>query len=372
MAHQLKKVEEDKSRRGSHDAQRALRADEEMFQIVARIVLAQPPQCRPDLACGRDHLKTQTQLARIAIAQHGRASGVGRQVAAHRAAALSGERKREQPVYLLRGFLHKQGSVYYLNYPRAGFSLDLICAQIDDLVAELNRLGQRPALFGVSFGAGLIIEWLRRSRLAGRSHEIAGTVLVSPVACAADIVAPDEPKPSTLIGRALKPFLDAGGSVNPGVIEKARVIFTKMFEAGAQNQASLRALMTAAELRHLHSHVISAIQSIDFTGACERLSALRELPALSAWDDGPRPLSTAPALVLYAEKETAVLHERSPTRAALATTLSAFFPAGTLQVVGGGTSPVQHASLIFHYFQFLPPITAFYRGLKSGKVRLAA
>jgi hypothetical protein len=83
-------------------------------------------------------------------------------------------------------------------------------------------------------------------------------------------------------------------------------------------------------------------------------------------------LSTAPALVLYAEKETAVLHERSPTRAALATTLSAFFPAGTLQVVGGGTSPVQHASLIFHYFQFLPPITAFYRGLKSGKVRLAA
>jgi len=277
-----------------------------------------------------------------------------------------------EQVFLLRGFFLKQGSVYYLNYPRAGFSLDLICAQLDDLVAELNRQGQRPALFGVSFGAGLMIGWLRRSRLAGRTHEIAGTILVSPVACAADIVAPDEPKPSTLIGRALKPFLDAGGSVNPGVIEKARVIFTKMFEAGAQNQASLRALMTAAELRHLHSHVISAIQSIDFTGACERLSALRELPALSAWDDGPRPLSTAPALVLYAEKETAVLHERSPTRAALATTLSAFFPAGTLQVIGGGTSPVQHASLIFHYFQFLPPITAFYRGLKSGKFRLAA
>ncbi len=281
-----------------------------------------------------------------------------------------------EQVFLLRGFLLKHGTVYYLNYPRTGFSLDLICAQLDDLVTELNALhGQRPVLFGVSFGAGLIIEWLRRTRLAGRTPGLSGTVLVSPVACAADIVSPDEPKPSTLIGRALKPYLDAAsGSIAPGVIEKSRLIFTKMFEAGAQNQASLRALMSAGELRHLHARVIAAIQSIDYTGACERLSALRQLPPLSAWDGGPRPLSPAPALVLYAEKESAVLHARSPTRAALATTLSAFFPAGTHQVVSGAAadSPVQHASLIFHYFQFLPPITAFYRGLKTRNVRLAA
>lgn len=278
-----------------------------------------------------------------------------------------------EQVFLLRGFLLKHGSVYYLNYPRTGFSLDLLCAQLDDLVAELNSLhGQRPVLFGVSFGAGLILEWLRRTRLAGRNPALGGTVLVSPVACAADIVAPDEPKPSTLIGRALKPFLDSGSSVAPGVIEKARVIFTKMFEAGAQNQTSLRALMSVAELRHLHAHVIAAIQSIDFTGACERLSALSRMPPLSAWDGGPRPLSLAPTLVLYAEKEGAVLHERSPTRAALASTLSAFFPNGTVHVVAGGTSPVQHASLIFHYFQFLPPVTAFYRGLKTRKDRVAA
>ena len=278
-----------------------------------------------------------------------------------------------EQVFLLRGFFLKHGTVYYLNYPRTGFSLNLICAQLDDLVAEINlHHGQRPVLFGVSFGAGLIIEWLRRSRLAGRASEVSGTILISPVACAADIVSPDEPKPSTLIGRALKPFLDSGSQVAPGVIEKARVIFTKMFEAGAQNQASLRALMSAAELRQLHARVIAAIQSIDFTGACERLSALRQLPPLSAWDGGPRPLSTAPALILYAEKEAAVLHDRSPTRAALGTTLSAFFPCGTHHLVVGGTSPVQHASLIFHYFQFLPPITAFYRRLKTRNVRLAA
>ncbi|MBC7369000.1 MAG: hypothetical protein H7343_19685 [Undibacterium sp.] len=278
-----------------------------------------------------------------------------------------------EQVFLLRGFLLKHGTVYYLNYPRTGFSLDLICAQLDDLVAELNTLhGQRPVVFGVSFGAGLIIEWLRRARLTSRTPELSGTILISPVACAADIVAPDEPKPTTLIGRALKPFLDAGPCVAPGVIEKARVIFTKMFEAGAQNQVSLRSLMSAAELRHLHAQVIGAIQAIDFTGACERLSALRELPALSVWGDGPRPLSPSPALILYAEKEGAVLHERSPTRAALATTLSAFFPRGTHHIVGGGTSPVQHASLLLHYFQFLPPLTTFYRGLKTRNVKLAA
>ena len=279
-----------------------------------------------------------------------------------------------EQVYLIRGFLLKQGSVYYLNYPRTGFSLDLLCAQLDDLVAELNtRHRQRPVLFGVSFGAGLILEWQRRARVAGRAPTLAGTVLISPVACAADIVAPDEVKPTTLLGRALKPFLDAeAGQVAPGIIEKSRVIFTKMFEAGAQNKASLRALMTGAELRHLHTHVIQAIQSIDFTGACERLAALRQLPILSAWDGGPRPLSHDPALILYAEKEGAVLHERSPTRAALGTTLSAFFPHGTQRIVAGGKSPVQHASLIFHYFQFLPHIAAFYRTLKTHPCARAA
>ena len=281
-----------------------------------------------------------------------------------------------EQVFLLRGYLLKHGSVYYFNYPRTGFSLDLLYAQLDDLVEELNTLhGQRPVLFGVSFGAGLILEWFRRAHLNGRTPAIAGTVLISPVACTADIVAPGEVKPTTLLGRALMPFLDVeAGPVAPGIIEKSRVIFTKMFEAGAQNKASLRALMTGAELRHLHTHVIQAIKSVDSAGACERLAALRQLPALSAWAGAGarRPLSAAPALILYAEKEGAVLHERSPTRLALETTLPAFFPGGTHRIIAGGKSPVQHASLIFHYFQFLPPITAFYRNLKTHPINRAA
>ncbi len=281
-----------------------------------------------------------------------------------------------EQVFLLRGLLLRHGSVYYFNYARDGFSPALICAQLDDLVEELNAIhGQRPVIFAVSFGVGLALEWLRRTRAAGRSPELAGLVFVSPVACAADIVTPGEPKPSTLIGRALKPYLDAGGRVEPTAIEKSRAIFAKMFEAGAQNRTALRTLMTASELRHLRAAVLGAIQQIGATGACERVQALREMPPLSAWSGPARqPLCTAPALVLYAEKESAALAADSPTRAAFATALAAFFPGGELEIVaaGAGRTPVQHASLIFHYFEFLPTVAAFYRRLKSGKTRLAA
>jgi len=281
-----------------------------------------------------------------------------------------------EQVFLLRGFLLRQGSVYYFNYARGGFSPELICAQLDDLVGELAALhGQRPVIFAVSFGVGLVLEWLRRARAAGRAPDLAGLVLVSPVACAADIVTPGEAKPSTLIGRALKPYLDGGERIDAAGVEKSRAVFARMFEAGAQNREALRALMTADELRHLRDAVLGSIRQIDATGACERVRALRDMPPLSAWAAADRlPLSAAPALVLYAEKESAALAARSPTRAAFESALAAFFPQGELRVVTApaGGSPVQHASLIFHYFQFLPPIAAFYRELKRRKFRLAA
>lgn len=280
-----------------------------------------------------------------------------------------------EQVFLLRGYLLRQGSVYYFNYARGGFSTDLFCAQLDDLVAELNAGGQRPVIFGVSFGAGLLLEWARRNRAAGRMPDIAGSLIVSPVACVADVLASLEAKPPTLLGRALKPFIDAGARADKGGIEKARMIFAKMFEAGAQNKAALRVLLTADEFRRLRERVLAAIRQLEPIGAFERVAALRLMPPLSPWTatPGELPLSEAPALVLFAEKENAVLAERAPTRIAFETALPAFFPQGEYRLVtGDGGSPVQHASLIFHYFQFLPHIAKFYRGLKSRKFRLAA
>jgi len=281
-----------------------------------------------------------------------------------------------EQVFLLRGYLLRQGSVYYLNYARGGFSLALICAQLDDLVQELNLThSQRPVIFGVSFGAGLVLEWLRRSRAARRSPAISGIILVSPVACAADIVVPGETKASTLIGRALKPYLDSGATVGADVIDRSRAIFAKIFEAGAQNREAIGALLTPGELRLLRDRVLRAVQEIEPVGACERVNALRAMPALSPWINADQsPLSTAPVLVLYAEKESAVIAAGSPTRVAFESALSSHFPHGQLQIVSSdaaGTA-VQHASLIFHYFQFLPLVTAFYRSLKLRKLPLAA
>lgn len=280
-----------------------------------------------------------------------------------------------EQVYLLRSYLLKHGSIYYLNYPRSGFSADLLFAQLDDLIEELSRVhGQRPVVFSVSFGAGLVLEWLKRARYAGRRVDIAGLVLVSPVACIEDLLVPGELKPSTLLGRAIRPYVEGTGDVEVSGIEKSRAIFTKMFEAGAQNREAVRGLLSRDELQHLRRSVIGTIQGIDHRGARERVQALKQCEApISYFSQALLPLCEAPTLILYAEKEGSVITEHSPTRFALQSAHRAYFPSSVCRtVINRRGSPVQHASLLFHCFNFLPPISRFYRGLKKRNVLKAA
>lgn len=278
-----------------------------------------------------------------------------------------------EQVFLLRGHLLKSGALYYFNYPTDGFSVDLLCAQLDDLVGEIHlRHGFAPVIFSVSFGCGLLLEWLRRQRAAGREAAIAGAILISPVTCAADLLTPGETKPSTLLGRALQPYLQSTGPVTEAGIEKSRAIFARMFEAGAQNKESLAFLLTRAELTHLRDHVLGTIRCVTATGARERVQSLCAMPALSA-DAPAAPLCPAPVLILYAEKESAVLVDSNPTRRTLETERARHFPDSRLHLVTNPRgAPVQHASLIFHGFNFLPFITAFYRRLKTRKFHRAA
>jgi pimeloyl-ACP methyl ester carboxylesterase len=279
-----------------------------------------------------------------------------------------------EQVFLMRGFFLKRGSVYYINYPEGSFSLALICAQLDDLVQEIVQThNQYPVIFGVSFGAGIVIEWLKKARLAGKKKAISGIVLVSPVACLGDVLDITQTKPSTLLGRALKPYYENKMGVDEQGVEKARSIFNKMFEAGAQNKECIAAVMTAEEINILKVKVLNTIKGITLKGSSERVYSLSEMKPLSVFSDRRAlPLTEAPVLVLYAEKENAVLCQNSPTRIALETNLSEYFPMGELSVVAGGDSPVQHASLIFHYYQFLKPLTLFYRKLRTGKLKAAA
>jgi hypothetical protein len=279
-----------------------------------------------------------------------------------------------EQVFLLRRTLFQSGSVYYLNYSRRGFSLELLCAQLDDLVEELSFLrGQRPVIFTVSFGGGLLIEWLRRGR-PGRSHtDIAGAILVSPVACVGDVLDPAESKPTTLTARALKPYFDPPDKMSDTVVERSQAIFSKMFNAGAQNRDALLGLMNANEIDPFLEGVMTSIKGLDFAGASERVRALGKFVEPDAWSAPDRTMLTeAPTLILYAESEGTVLTRNSPTRTALNSGLLQLFPKGECRVVTGGASPVQHASLIFHHHQFRPHVASFYKELKKGKVSVAA
>lgn len=276
-----------------------------------------------------------------------------------------------EQVFLLRGDLLRHGSVHYFNYPKSGFDLDRLCAQLDDLVHDIaHRTGTPPVMLAVSFGAGLAIEWLRRARAAGRSSPLAGLVLISPVTCVDDLIAPGSAKPTTLLGRAIQPFLSDEDGFNPAHIEKARSIFVRMFEAGAQNKTALAALMTRAELLRLRDAVIGTINGIDQAGATARIRALRLLPAPTETLSGDHlPLCEAPVLILYAEKESAVLQAAAPGRFVLTNAHRALFPdSRVLTVTNAKGDPVQHASLIFHYFDFRAPIMAFYARLKGRKL----
>jgi len=147
-----------------------------------------------------------------------------------------------------------------------------------------------------------------------------------------------------------------------------------MFESGAQNKTSLHALMTKTELACLRTAVLEAIQRLEPAGASERVQALQSMPAPSAdFLLHLGPLSLAPTSILYAEKESSVLTENSPTRCAFETARQAAFPQSSLQLISNPChSPVQHASLIFHVLNFLPSIKTFYQQLKRSKLRQAA
>ncbi|MES2692049.1 MAG: hypothetical protein V4773_01160 [Verrucomicrobiota bacterium] len=280
-----------------------------------------------------------------------------------------------EQVFLLRRFLLRSGDLYCVSYPVTGFSLDVLCAQLDDLVEELALAGTPPVIFSVSFGAGVVLEWLRRSRAEGRNPVLAGVILVSPVSCTADIIATGAAKPNTLLGRALGPFLDAKRPATEAAVDKARAIFLRMFEAGAQNKLALRMLMTKTEVERLRNAVMNTIRDLTSDGARERIAAMQAMVAPTDYfTPAILPLTTAPTLVLFAEKEEAVLDAASPGRFAFGRACRAFFPDGETHTVKArmGGAPVQHASLIFHVFEFLPRFQAFYNRVRKGPLPLAA
>jgi len=261
-----------------------------------------------------------------------------------------------------RPILRRRGSVYYINYARTGFNLRLFHAQLADLIAHLNVRGEKPVLFGISFGAGLVVDFLRKQ--TARDVTVGELVLVSPVICTRDLVRSDDERSGgvRMLESNIRRIIKARSSGKADIerqVERARRCFQSLFETGAEN----RQLTT----RHLaiRRKIMDVIEQTTATGGFERLLALQDFTSLAP----EKTLFDGPVFVLLAEAEESILVPTSPTMSALrsASDLNRLFPQGTCREVGSGNAddPVTHASLIFHHEQYNAVLDGWY-GRQAG------
>lgn len=269
-----------------------------------------------------------------------------------------------------RSLLKQSGAIYYLNYPRDGFHHGMFRAQLADLVESLNRQGERPILFGVSFGAGLVAGFLR-NLLRREGLALRGVLMVSPVLCAEDLVRPAGERSGgvRMLESNLRRILSARPDTPEEVerqVERARRCFQGLFGLGAEQRA-----LTPRHLA-IRNKIMAAIDRTPARGGYERTLAIEEFlhPANDA------PLYEGPVLTLLAESEEHLLVPTSPTLAICREPrrYHRLFPAGRCLTVTSrqNDDPVPHASLIFHHHAYNPLIAGWYRRFSAPSLLSAS
>jgi len=271
-----------------------------------------------------------------------------------------------EAVEFQRELFRQHGSIYYVNYSRNGFSADLFFAQLADLIEALNRKGQKPVIFSISFGCSLVARFFRDGHDAALA--VRGVVMTSPVLCTDDLVRPEREKGGGVrmlesnLRRILQADASRGDELNRQ-IERARRCFQALFEAGAENRT--------LSSRHLsiRKKIMGVLEKTSCVGGYERVLALKDAPHATA-----ETIYGGPSLVLLAEGEDQLLVPTSPTLAALRDTIhrTVLFPRGKVRTVTSTTSDdtVPHASLIFHHQCYNHFIEAWYDKL-TAQLRLA-
>lgn len=271
-----------------------------------------------------------------------------------------------EAVEFQRPLFRNYGSIYYLNFSRNGFSLDMFCAQLADLIEDINSRGKKPVIFGISFGCGLVNRFLG-SDSNDPALRIRGVIMASPVLCTADLVREEREKGSGVrmlesnLKRILKTDAAAEGDVGRQ-IERARRCFQSLFEAGAESRTLNR--------RHLsiRKRIMDVVEKTTAIGGYQRVLALGEFPAPTV----ERPIFAGPALTLLAEAEEDILVPASPTLKLLADPESRalLFPRGKVKMVISRVTgdAVAHASLIFHQHCYNPLIEAWYDQLQAPRL----
>ena len=259
-----------------------------------------------------------------------------------------------EAVEFQRPILRSYGSIYYLNYPRNGFSQELFDAQLADLIDELVLKGQRPVLMAVSFGAGLVVDFLRRASEA-LHQRIRGLLLVSPVLCTDDLIRPDNQRSGgvRMLESNLRKILKADPENQEDLdrqLTRARRCFQALFEAGAENRP-----LTARHLS-IRQRIFGVLEHTSNLGGYQRVLALRSFQSPV---DGTAVFS-GQTLVMFAEDEQSLLVPGSPALqlADNPSALYALFPEGRICQISSNSDsdPVAHASLIFHQQCYNPRI----------------
>ena len=265
-----------------------------------------------------------------------------------------------------RPLLKSYGSIYYVNFARNGFSMEMFFAQLADLIEDINLRGKKPVIFSVSFGCGLVRQFLD-SEVNVPSLKIKGIVMASPVLCTDDLIRPEREKGSgvRMLESNLKRIMKTDASKDEDVsrqIERARRCFQSLFEAGAENRE--------LNYRHLsiRKKIMDVVARTPVDGGYQRVLAFKEFQPLSA----ELPIFTGPALVLLAEMEEEVLVPSSPTLTALKNhgIRTVLFPRGSVKTVSSRimSDSVVHASLIFHHHCYNPLIEAWYDRLQAPRL----
>jgi pimeloyl-ACP methyl ester carboxylesterase len=274
-----------------------------------------------------------------------------------------------ETVEFQRKLIRQHGSIYYVNYSRNGFCQEIFTAQLTDLIEYLSHKGQRPMIMGVSFGCGLLSNFLKHAD--EHVHEsIRGLVLVSPVITTEDLIRPKEQKPGgvRILESNLKKIVAADPANESDIsrhIERSRRCFQALFNAGAENRT--------LSIRHfaIRKKINDVIEYTTARGGFERVTALRNFsfPVITST------LFTGPVLVLLAENESDILVPSSPTLKLFSESLlyTRIFPSCRVKtvksnIIGDG---VAHASLIFHHEAYNTLLESWYDKLLYPRFQLA-
>jgi pimeloyl-ACP methyl ester carboxylesterase len=274
-----------------------------------------------------------------------------------------------ESVEFQRSILRHHGSIYFLNYPRNGFCCDMLAAQLEDLIFDLRKKGQRPLLMGISFGCGLLTSFLRKASEAVH-EQIRGLVLISPVICTDDLIRPAGEKRDGI--RFLESNLKKIVSTDPAKeedlekqIERSRRCFHALFTAGAENrQLSVQHLA-------IRNKIMDVINKTPSRGGFERVVALRDFsfPRLGS------SVFAGPVLTLMAENELDIMVPSSPTLKMFRDPdmYNRLFPKCTVKTVRSKdpADGVAHASLIFHHEAYNTLIDNWYHKLLYPRLQLA-